>query len=358
MGGCPRWKRSNWKWRRKRGSSPAADCKNACNNSPTYTAGFSPQDGRRLQQPEHRARTLRGLCGEIKLRLRYGRDPRDRRWCCPLLEAWDVRAHQEFTPAVRRRLAFTVSASGTYAEAAELATEWGVPVDDSTLHALGQSAGARAAAQTQQRLATPAPEREPERAPSELAGLMIDGCLLRYRGPGWGKIHPKEPRVEWHELKLGVCYRAEQAAQTAGGRGLLSGKRSVSWRGEAAERGRRLHWEAQADGLGRARRVRSVNDGAPWIWNLVADRWSQAEQVLDFYHGSQHRHALGAALHGEGPRRHACVGGAAPQTAAAWERRQAAERTGRAGAAGRRSGRGGAARTKLLRPPRGADELP
>ena len=71
-----------------------------------------------------------------------------------------MRAHQEFTPAVRRRLAFTVSASGTYAEAAELATEWGVPVDDSTLHALGQSAGARAEAQTLRRLETPAPERE------------------------------------------------------------------------------------------------------------------------------------------------------------------------------------------------------
>ena len=47
-------------------------------------------------------------------------------------------------------------------------------------------------------------------------------------------------------------------------------------------------------------RVRSVNDGAPWIWNLVTDRWRQAEQVPDFYHGSQHLHALGAALHGEG----------------------------------------------------------
>jgi hypothetical protein len=211
-----------------------------------------------------------------------------------------VGVHQEFTPAARRRLAFTVSASGTYAEAAELATEWGVAVDGSTLHALAQSVGARAEEQTAQRLATPAPEREPQRAPSALSVLLVDGCLLRFRGPGWGQTHPSEPRVAWHELKLGVFYREEQAAQTAGGRGLLSDKRIVSWRGEAAELGRRLHWEAQADGLGRALRVRTVNDGAPWIWNLVPDRWSQAEEVLDFYHASQHLHALGAALHGEG----------------------------------------------------------
>ena len=290
----------NWKSKSRRGSSPAAVSRNACNNSPTRTAGFFPQDGRRLLKPERRPRTLRGLCGEIKLTLRYGRDPRDQRWCCPLLEAWGVRAHQEFTPAVRRRLAFTLSASGTYAQAAELATEWGVAVDDSTLHALAQEAGARAEEQTLRRLETPAPEREPGRAPSALSVLMIDGCQMRYRGSGWGKTNPKEPRVEWHELKLGVFYREEQATQTAGGRGLLSGKRIVSWRGEAGELGRRLHWEAQADGLGRALRVRSVNDGAPWIWNLVTDRWSQAEQVLDFYHASQHLHALGAALHGDG----------------------------------------------------------
>ena len=284
----------------RRGSSPAAVCKHACNNAPTRPAGFFPQDGRRLQKPERRARTLRGLCGEMKLTLRYGRDPRDRRWCCPLLEAWGGRAHQEFTPAARRRLAFTVSASGPYAEAAELATAWGGAVDDSTLHALVAQLGVRAEAPTARRRETPPPEREPERAPSPLAVRLIDGCQMRYRGPGWGRKKTQKPRVEWPELKLGVFDREEPAAPTAGGRGLLSGKRLVSWRGEAVELGRRLHWQAQADGLGRALRVRSVNDGAPWIWKLVAARWSQAEPVLDFYHGSQHLHALGAARHGEG----------------------------------------------------------
>lgn len=129
-------------------------------------------------------------------------------------------------------------------------------VDDSTLHALVQNLGARAEEQTRQRLATPAPERAPERAPSGLAVLLIDGCQLRYRGPGWGRKKTQKPRVEWHELKLGMYYREEQAAQTVGGRGLLSDKRLVSWRGQAGELGRRLHWEAQADGLGRALRQR------------------------------------------------------------------------------------------------------
>ena len=110
-----------------------------------------------LRQPECRARTLHGLCGKIKLTLRYGRYPRDRPWCCPLLEAWDVHARQEFTPASRRRLAFTVGTNGTDAQAAELATEWGVAVDDSILHALARKTGVRAEEQTLRRLETPAP---------------------------------------------------------------------------------------------------------------------------------------------------------------------------------------------------------
>ena len=71
----------------------------------------------------------------------------------------------------------------------------------------------------------------------------------------------------------------------------------VGWQGEGLELGRRLHWEAQRGGLGRARQVLAVGDGAPWIWNVVADRWARAHQLLDFYHASQHLWTLGEALH-------------------------------------------------------------
>lgn len=205
-------------------------------------------------------------------------------------------AHQQFTPAARRRLAFTVTATSTYADAAAVATEWGVPVEDATLHRMVQQAGARAEEQTQARLAKPPVEREPQRAPTSLLNLMIDGCQIRFRGAGWGQPYSVKPHVEWHELKLGVCYRQESVSLNIDGRSSLSDKRVVSWRGEASELGRRLHWQAQAEGLGRAARVRTVNDGAPWIWSVVQDRWPHAEQALDFYHGSGHLHTLGLAM--------------------------------------------------------------
>jgi hypothetical protein len=97
------------------------------------------------------------------------------------------------------------------------------------------------------------------------------------------------------KMKLGVFYRHEQA--TRGGRGELVEKVLVGWQGERLELGRRLHWEAQRGGLGRARQVLAVGDGAPWIWNVVGDRWAAAHQLLDFYHASERLWALGEALH-------------------------------------------------------------
>ncbi len=95
----------------------------------------------------------------------------------------------------------------------------------------------------------------------------------------------------------GVFYRHEQASVNARGRGLLAEKVVVSWQGEAAALGERLHHEAIRRGLGRALELEAVGDGAAWIWNLVAGRWARATPVLDFYHGSEHLWELGRALH-------------------------------------------------------------
>jgi len=39
-------------------------------------------------------------------------------------------------------------------------------------------------------------------------------------------------------------------------------------------------------------------DGAPWIWHVAADRWASAQELLDFYHASEHLWELGRALFG------------------------------------------------------------
>jgi len=178
-----------------------------------------PLSGRKAR---HRRTEWMGLStgvGVLKVKIWYGLDPGTGRWGCPMRQRWGLGPHQEMSPALEDKLAFTVTATGSYEAAAALAQKWKCEVDDSTLHALTQRLGARAERQTQARLASVAAERTPQRAAAQLAVFMLDGYLARYRGAGWGKKKTQQKRVEWHEIKTGVFYLQEQAARTEGGRG-------------------------------------------------------------------------------------------------------------------------------------------
>ena len=211
-------------------------------------------------------------------------------------EKWGLGPHQQMSAALEERLAFTATATGTYTEAALVASKWGCEVDDSVVHALVQRLGSKAEAQTQERLVQVTTESQPQRRASELAVLMVDGWQVRFRGPGWGKKRTKKDRVEWHEMKTGVFYLHEQAGRTAGDRGVIAEKRLVRWQGQPTEFGERLHWEALRGGLARAKETLVLADGGSWIWHLKADRWPKARALLDFYHGGEHLWALGRAV--------------------------------------------------------------
>lgn len=241
---------------------------------------------------------LRTGVGVVELAVVHGQDLDDDHWGCPIREHWGLRAHQEMSPALEERLAFTATLAPTYQQAAQIAGKWNCPVPESVVYALVQRLGAKAEAQTRERIKTLPPESQPQRAPTELGVLELDGWQVRFRGPGWGKKKTKKERVEWHELKTGVFYRQEQAGQTGGGRGVIHQKVVVRWQGQPLEFGQRLHFEALRAGLGRAKAVQVLGDGIEWIWNLAHDRWQGATQTLDFYHGAQHLWSLGRALLG------------------------------------------------------------
>lgn len=235
---------------------------------------------------------LRTAFGTIVLRVWRGKNPANGHWGVPIRERWGLSPHQQLSPALEDKLCYFATVTGSYGAAARLAAKVGVAIEDSTVHALAQRVGARAHEQTQARLKTLPKEKNPLRAPSPLAVLMLDGFQVRHRGGGWGKNKALQPRVEWHEQKVGVFYGLEHQA-----RGQLTQKVVVSCRGTPVELGERLHFEAVRGGLGRAREQLAVGDGADWIWQLVGARWSCAHQLLDFYHASQHLHTLSQALH-------------------------------------------------------------
>ncbi len=76
------------------------------------------------------------------------------------------------------------------------------------------------------------------------------------------------------------------------------------------EFGKAVQSEAMRRGLGRAKHVYVLMDGAVWLWDLVEDRFSEAIKTLDFHHASQHLWAIGHILYGEGsPEAKKWVGG-------------------------------------------------
>jgi hypothetical protein len=181
-----------------------------------------------------------------------------------LRERWQLAAYQQLSPGWQQQLAFTLTVTTSYDGAAALLRQLGHQAEDPTLHTLAQTLGARAEAQTQERMKRPVQEQTPQGAAGEVGVLMLAGWRVRQRGPGWGKKKTLQPRVEWHELKTGVFYMQEQAVPK-NGRGLLSDK------GGSVGKASRGNW-----GNGSIKRPANTAWAAPgrnW-WSAMARRGS------------------------------------------------------------------------------------
>lgn len=131
--------------------------------------------------------------------------------------------------------------------------------------------------------------------------IELDAWNIRERNDrDWG--HTEELRQAgqepewWHWVYGGTCFRLSQRVRTAGGRSLILSRGTVMTRGGIDELKRQLWAEAMRHGLGQAKEVLVVADGAVWIWNLVADRFPQGRQRLDPWHALQHLWAVAHAL--------------------------------------------------------------
>jgi hypothetical protein len=98
-----------------------------------------------------------------------GKNPADGTWGIPIRQRWGLSPHQQLSPALEDKLCYFATVTGTYEMAAHLARKVGVPIEDSTVHALVQRLGGRADQQRHERLQTVPREKTPATAPSALA---------------------------------------------------------------------------------------------------------------------------------------------------------------------------------------------
>lgn len=256
----------------------------------------SAKTGEALENTRWRSMGLDTVVGRVNLKVHHGYCLEQEAWVCPTRVAWGLKPYQRKTPELRARLAYTATVVGSYAEAEKLATIWGTPVSDTSIHQGVQELGQQA-----RKLALPTPAPAPAEPAFDLV-LMMDGWLTRERGPDWSagprKKDPK--RVEWKEIKSAVIYRLEQRAQNASGRGLLVEKHVVATPPETRplDFGQAVREEAMRRGLARAKTVYLVMDGAVWLWDLAQDRFQTAVKTLDFHHAREHLNTIAEALYG------------------------------------------------------------
>ena len=257
-----------------------------------------PQSRAALTNTRRRDLQLDTVAGRVQLQVGVGWSEALGRWVNPVREAWGLAAYQRASPELQARLAYTATEVPSYERAAKMAQTWGTPLSDGRIHHHIQQLGATA--QTLDR-PTPAP---PPREPDFSLVLQMDGWMARERGPDWAaRPGKKDPhRVAWHEIKSAVIYRLEQRVEKDSGRGLLVEKFIVATPPQTTpvDFGAAVHAEACRRGLGRARFIYIVMDGAVWLWDLAEDRFAQAIKTLDFQHASQHLWAVAHALHGQG----------------------------------------------------------
>lgn len=138
--------------------------------------------------------------------------------------------------------------------------------------------------------------------------IEIDAWNIRERDD-WGRTQDvrqealrqnKEVPSKWHWVYVGTVFRLDQRGQTAGGRAIISQRGYACTRLGIEALMRQLYRQAIDCGLGQAKEVLVIADGAVWIWNAVNDRFPKARCRLDLYHGDEHLWAVANELYGKG----------------------------------------------------------
>lgn len=225
---------------------------------------------------DRRTRSVMTLFGSVDLtrcRTAEGRYPLD--------EALGLEGRHGWTAAVQEAASLLACERGFEGVSDLLWRLLDIPMSAPAVQQIAESAGARA-----ETLLQSAPPPIPAEASPQTLILAVDGCQA-------------PERDGWHEVKVACIYAHHHRAKSASGRGRLTHKEYLATLEDAALFGRQLWETAQRWHAGEGRRIVAMGDGAPWIWNLFAEHFPGAIEIVDFYHAAEHLWATAEALYGD-----------------------------------------------------------
>ena len=251
-------------------------------------------DGRNLMRTRRIGMEIKTSFGKAKISVLCGQCKSTGRWETPFRDRLFRGERGAVSPALERRIVTTVCETGSFEKAAKVCGAWGCELSDDKAMRTVRRVGDVCEATTAPKSCACAAGKD------DILILMMDGWMARYREEKWGKKNaPAEERVAWHEIKSAVMFRLSQVAEVNKGRRMLITKHIVAMPAETSpvDFGRRVQDEAMRMGLNKAKKVYVIMDGGVYLWGVFTDRFADiAVGQLDYYHASQHLHALAEAL--------------------------------------------------------------
>lgn len=121
----------------------------------------------------------------------------------------------------------------------------------------------------------------------------------------YGSIDGTSVRTEegWREAKLGSWYTTDGPPERSLADEWGLHAEAIEYYGDikkAEDFGRQVYLTGRQRGAHRVKELVFVADGAQWIWNLVAEHFPNAVQIVDWYHATEYIWGVAHAAYGEG----------------------------------------------------------
>jgi len=254
--------------------------------------------GGSAQYHEIRPKQLLTVLGRVKTERPYYVCPACHQGQSPRDQELDVEG-TEYSPGVRRMMAVVGSETSFDQGREQLELLAGLAVTTKAVERHAEALGAEIAA-----LEQAARQRGLQRNLPQAGGGEIPVLYVEMDGTGVpvvkaetvGRAGKQTAQARTREVKLG-CVFTQTTLDARGRPQREEGSTTYTGGIETAEAfGRRICCEAYQRGWNRARKQVVIGDGAPWIWNLTAEHFPAAIQIVDLYHARQHLWELAGQL--------------------------------------------------------------
>jgi hypothetical protein len=189
----------------------------------------------------------------------------------------------------------------TYGEVAEILQEVGQEqIGKSTVWRITQKWGEKIKVEEEkaENEANATPGRDgwtpEEEMGQERMGVSMDGAMVNVLNEGWKEL---KAGTVFHVEEVSVLDKKTLEEEPVGRAQAVS---YVAYLGGPETFGRRIWMEAKRRGWSRAVDTQAVADGAAWIWNLVTEHFYDSQQVVDWYHATEHLGKAAEHLYGLG----------------------------------------------------------